>query len=115
MNAILAPENLTKLAAGVKEEFNKMLTSGFPAEEVAKGKAAWLQSLQVARTEDASLASVLSSNEYWGRTMSWFADLEARVAALTPDQVNAAVKKYIDMNSLSIVKAGDLKKAGISQ
>ena len=115
MNAILAPENLTKLAAGVKEEFNKMLTSGFPAEEVAKGKAAWLQSLQVARTEDASLASVLSSNEYWGRTMTWQADMEKKVAALTPGEVNAAVKKYIDMNSLSIVKAGDLKKAGISQ
>ena len=115
MSATLAPENLGKLEAAVKEEFNKILTEGFPASEVAKGKAAYLQSRQVQRTQDGALMGMLSSNEYWGRTMSWFADMEARVAALTPEQVNAAVKKYFDVNSLSIVKAGDMKKAGISQ
>ncbi len=114
MSATLAPENLGKLEAAVKEEFNKILTEGFPAAEVAKGKAAYLQSRQVQRAQDGALMGMLGSNEYWGRTMKWFADMEAKVAAVTPEQVNAAVKKYVDMNSLSIVKAGDLKKAGIT-
>ena len=113
--AILAPENLTKLEAGVKEEFTKILTDGFPADEVSKGKSAWLQAQQVGRTQDQSLMGILSSNEYWGRTMAWQAEREQKVAALTAEEINAALKKYIDLNALSIVKAGDMKKAGLEK
>jgi len=41
--------------------------------------------------------------------------MEAKVAALTVEEVNAAVKKYIDLGALSIFKAGDMKKAGLPQ
>jgi len=115
MFAILAPENLAKLENGVKEEFQKILTEGFSAEEVAKGKKAWLQSQQVQRTQDQSLLGMLSGYEFHGRRMEWAAQLEAKVAALTAEDVNAAVKKYLDMNALSIFKAGDMKKAGLPQ
>lgn len=111
--AILAPENLIKLENGVKEEFNKILTEGFSAEEVSKGKAVWLQSQQVQRAQDQALLGMLSGYEYHGRTMDWAAQMEKKVAALTAEEVNAAVKKYIDMSALSIVKAGDMKKAGL--
>ena len=113
--AILAPENLAKLENGVKEEFNKILTEGFSADEVAKGKKSWLQSQQVQRTQDQSLLGMLSGFEFYGRRMDWAAQLEAKVAALTTEEVNAAVKKYIDLNALSIFKAGDMKKAGLPQ
>ena len=113
--AILAPENITKLENGVKEEFNKILTEGFSVEEVTKGKKVWLQSQQVQRAQDQALLGMLSSFEYHGRTMDWQAQMEKKVAALTADEVNAAVKKYIDMSALSIVKAGDMKKAGLLQ
>lgn len=113
--AILAPENLTKLENGVKEEFQKILTDGFPAEEVAKGKRAWLQAQQVQRTQDQALLGLLSGLEFYGRRMDWSAQMEAKVAALTAEEVNAAVKKYVDFSALSIFKAGDLKKAGLAQ
>lgn len=113
--AILAPENLAKLENGVKEEFQKILTVGFSAEEIAKGKKSWLQSQQVQRTQDQALLGTLSGLEFHGRRMAWAAQIEAKVAALTPEEVNAAVKKYIDINALSIFKAGDMKKAGITQ
>jgi zinc protease len=32
------------------------------------------------------------------------------VAALTPEKVNAAIKKHLDYSKLIVVKAGDFKK-----
>ena len=41
--------------------------------------------------------------------MDWDAQLEAKVAALTPQQVNEALKRHFDPASISIVKGGDFK------
>ena len=55
---------------------------------------------------------MLASNDFFGRTMSGYqAGLEKQVEALTPEQVNAAFKKYVKPDDLLIVKAGDFKKA----
>jgi len=37
------------------------------------------------------------------------------VAALTPEQVSAALRRYIDPAALIYVKAGDFKKADVYQ
>jgi zinc protease len=55
------------------------------------------------------------SRERWGRTMEWDAKLEAEIAALTPDQVNAAFRRHVDQKAISVVKGGDFKKAGAYQ
>jgi hypothetical protein len=47
--------------------------------------------------------------------MDWQARLEANVAGLTPEKVNAAMKRHLDAASISIVKGGDFKKAGVYQ
>ena len=47
--------------------------------------------------------------------MKWDEALEAKVAALTPQQVSDAFRKHIDPSNLSVVKAGDFKKAGVLQ
>jgi zinc protease len=39
--------------------------------------------------------------------MLWEADFEKKIAALTPEQVNAALKRHIDPKKLVIVSAGD--------
>ena len=61
------------------------------------------------------LADTLKSLERWGRTLQWDEQLEARVAALTPQQVNEALKRHLDPSAISIVKGGDFKKAGAYQ
>jgi zinc protease len=38
------------------------------------------------------------------------ADFEKRVAALSPEVINMAMRKYIDPSRLTIVKAGDFAK-----
>lgn len=47
------------------------------------------------------------------RTMKWDEDMDAKYQALTADQVNAAMKRHLDITTLSIVKAGDFKAAHV--
>jgi zinc protease len=109
--AIYAPQNVERLEAAFKEELARMLKDGFTAEEVAAAKSGWLQSRQVSRAQDNELASRLNNYLFLGRTLAWDEELERRIAALTPEQVNAVMRKHIDPSRLVIVKAGDFPKS----
>jgi len=113
--AIAAPQNMPKVEADFNEELARALRDGFTADEVEKAKKMWLDQQAVNRAETASIASILMSRERWGRTMGWDMKREAAVAALTPDQVNAAFKRHLDPAAISVVKGGDFKKAGAYQ
>jgi zinc protease len=112
---IAAPQNTPKAEASLKDEIAKTEKDGFTAEEVAAAKSAWLQERTVARSQDQALAGLLLSRERWDRTLKFDQDFESRVAALTPAQITAAFKKYVDPASVTVVKAGDFKKAGVYQ
>jgi zinc protease len=114
-SAIAAPQNMPKVEADFNQELASALKDGFTADEVAKAKKTWLDQRSVSRAEEASIAGQLSSRERWGRTLLWDAKLEAAVAALTAEQVNAAFKRHVDPASVSIVKGGDFRKAGAYQ
>ena len=113
--AISNPQNAPKVEASYKDELARTLKDGFTAEEVEAAKKSLLDERMVARSQDQSLAGTLATRERWGRTMKWDEALEARIAALTPEQVSAAFRKHIDEAALTIVKAGDFKKAGVFQ
>ncbi len=105
--AIYAPQNLAKLETAIKEELERAIKDGFTQEEVDAAKSGWLLSRQVSRAQDAELAGKLSSYQFISRTMAWDAGFEQQVAALTPSQITAALQRQLNLQQLSIVKAGD--------
>jgi zinc protease len=109
------PVNSPKVEASFKDELAKTLKNGFTAEEVATAKKAFLDQQMVGRTQDAALLRLLASHEQVGRTMKWDEQLEARIRALTAEQINTAFRRYMDPSALSIVEAGDFRKAGVFQ
>jgi zinc protease len=109
--AIAAPQNIAKVEADFKEELAKALKDGFTASEVDNDRTGWLQSQQVRRSEDNALAQILVAHEEDGRTFAFNEDLENKVRKLTPDAVAAAMRTVIEPDRISIVKAGDFKKA----
>jgi zinc protease len=113
--AIFAPENLPKLEAGFRQEMDRVVTEGFSAEELKKGKDGLLQGRQLERADDQSLVSDLAQGAFLGRTMAWDAALEAKIRGLTLDEVNGAVRRYIDPSKFVVVKAGDFKKGAPAQ
>jgi zinc protease len=112
--AICAPQNAPKVEASFKDEMTQILDKGFKAEEVEAAKKSWLQSQQVSRAQDRELAGRLGNERFWGRTMAFDSELEKKVMALTPEQLNAALKKHVDLSQLSFFRAGDFKKANVT-
>jgi zinc protease len=109
--AIYAPQNAARLEAAFKEEVARVLKDGYEAKEIAEAKSGWLQSRVVSRAQDASLARTLATDLYIDRTLAWDADFEGKVKALTGEEILAAMRKYLDLSKMTIVKAGDFAKA----
>jgi zinc protease len=113
--AIYAPQNAARLEAGFREEIAKVLAGGFTPEEVAAGQQGWLQQRKVSRVQEDELAGRLAALEHLGRTLDWDGDLESAVAALTPEQIHAAMKKHLSLEAMSMVKAGDFAEAAAGE
>ena len=63
------------------------------------------------RSQDRGLAARLASYLFLDRTLEWDANFEGKVAALSAADVNAAVKRWIKPDQLTIIEAGDFEKA----
>jgi zinc protease len=115
-SAIAAPQNMSKVESALREEIDKAVNEGFTDEEVAKAKSGWVQSFAQIRVQDQQLAGRLLSHLDSGRTLlTWDKAFEDRVLAATPAQVQAALRKYIDLGKLTIIKAGDFAKPATTQ
>ena len=109
--AIYNPQNSARLLAAYREELGKMLGDGFTEAEFTDARNGWLQSRSVGRSQDRELAGRLQSNLFLGRTLAWDAALEAKVSSLTVADVNAAVKRWIRPEDITIIEAGDFRAA----
>ncbi len=108
--AIFAPENRQRIEAGIREEFDRALKDGFGETEVKEAIAALLNYRKLSRAQDANLVSGWITYMDTGRDFKWSAESDKKVAALTVEQVNAALRKYLQPQSFSSVAAGDFSK-----
>ena len=107
--AIYNPVNVVRLEAAFKEEIAKALAEGFTADEVDKARQALVQQRLQSRANDGELVGALGTQLYLGRTTQYDAHLEARLATLTAAEVSAAFRKFVSIDQLTIVRAGDFK------
>ena len=112
---ISAPQNAPKVESSFLDELARTVRDGFPADEVAAAKKSFLEGQVVARSQDQALARLLANRERFDRTLKFDESLEARISALTPEEVSAAFGRHVDPAGLVIVKAGDFRKAGVFQ
>ncbi len=112
--AICAPQNAQKVEASFKDEMTQILEKGFKAEEVENAKKSWLQAQQVSRAQDRELAMRLGGGRFWNRTMAFDSDLQKKVMSLTPDQLQAALRKYVDLSQFGYFRGGDFKKVNVT-
>jgi zinc protease len=110
VNAITNPVNIGRVERAFFEELNEFLANGPSSKELADAQKAYLEAQKVSRTGDAAIAGQIATNLHVGRTFAHAIELERRIGALTPVEVKAAFKKYIDPAKLVIIRAGDFKK-----
>jgi zinc protease len=111
ISAIAAPQNLRRLDKAVRDELGRALKGGFTAAELAGAKSGLMQQRIQNRADDSVVATGWTSYLYRGKTYEWSREFENRLMATTLQQVNAAFRKAIDPAKLSVVMAGDERKA----
>ena len=108
--AIYAPQNRERLEKAINEELARVLKDGFSEKEITEGITALLNYRNLARAQDDVLASTWLDYLERGRTFAWSAEMDKKISALTPETVNAALRKYVRPDGFSTALAGDFKK-----
>jgi zinc protease len=108
--AMVAPQNAARAEQAFLDELRLARSDGFTAAEVAEAKKAILDARAIARSQDSAVASRWTSLLDLDRNWQFSQDFETRILAVTPEQVNAAFRKYIDPEQLTLVIAGDTRK-----
>ncbi len=93
--AIYAPQNRAKVQADFDEELARFVKDGITPAELSEAKQAILAQRATTRTSDGAVAGGWVAKLDQDRTFAWSADQDAKLAALTVDQVNAAIRKWI--------------------
>lgn len=106
-----APQNRARFEAALHDELEKVLAEGFSALEVDFAKEAIRRNRRQSLAQERVVAAMLADNLFWGRTMAWREQRDNEFAALTAEQVNAALKKYLDPARMSSAVAGDFAGA----
>jgi zinc protease len=111
IGAICNPANIGKVETAVMEELEKLLKDGVTADELAKAKQGYLQSRELSRSSDLYVMGRLDRSLRLDQTLAYDEAFDKKLAALTPDDVLAALKKHIDPKRLVVVIAGDFGKS----
>jgi len=110
-SAIFAPQNRDKVEQAFKEELARALKDGFTQSEFDAGRRGLLNFRRLSRAQDGRLAGGLAGNLYLGRDFSLAAKVDATLEALTLDQVNAALRRYLKPEAMVTGVAGDFTAA----
>ncbi len=108
-SAIFAPQNRARVETALREEIARALKDGFSAQELDADRSGLLNFRRLSRAQDDVLASQLNSNLYLDRSFAISARVDAALAALTPEQVNSALRKHLEPEAIDLVFAGDFK------
>ena len=108
-SAIFAPQNLEKVEKALQEEVQRALAQGFTQAELDAGRKGLLNYRRLSRAQDGRLAQAWASNLYLGRTFAESAKVDAALETLTLDQVNAALRKYVQPAQFVTGIGGDFK------
>jgi zinc protease len=103
-----APELLAKGKASTLTQIDRWIKDGITADELAVKKNTLTGSYKVGLATTTGMASVLLDLLERGKEISYIDDYVDEINALSLEQVNAAIEKYIRMERLVTVYAGSI-------
>jgi zinc protease len=106
------PEKYLDVKHGFLREFNRIRDEAPTKEEVEDAKKYLLGSLPFRFTTTSSVADQLLAAEKYGLGFDFLEKYKKEVASVTPADVQAVAKKYLDPKTLTIVVVGAIDKDG---
>ncbi len=111
MGAIFAPQNRARVETAFADELQRFVRDGITAEELANAKQALATQRNAMYAADGAEANLLVERALQKRTLAYDIDLAKKIDALTVEQVNAAIRKWIKPEAVVWSLAGDFAKA----
>jgi zinc protease len=108
------PDLLAQGIASTLRELRRFTTQGVTADELRDFKTAVSGTYKLSLATSGGLAGRLLATVQRGLPLSFVDDYPKKIDALTREQVNGAIKKYLDPDRMVLVKAGTLPEASAS-
>jgi zinc protease len=108
--AFYNPNAVNRVDSVMHDEIVKALKQGFTEEELKQSIVSWKNERQTSLGYDNFIISLINDAMRSGVSIDEFDALEKKVEKLTVEQVNAALRKYIDPSRICYVFAGDFEK-----
>lgn len=108
--AILNPTKRDAVENALKEEVAKALKDGFTQQELDDNKKSYANQRATMLGMDNTLINLVNTQLQFGVPLDNFDGENAKIQALKLDEVNKALKKYISLDRLTSVYAGDFNK-----
>jgi zinc protease len=106
ISAIYAPQNRERLEKAIGEEMQRLVKDGFTDQEIKDGITSVLNYRALLRAQDPVITTIWSDYLQSKRTFKWSMDFDEKIKALTPQTVNAALRKYMKPQDFSTALAG---------
>jgi zinc protease len=111
ITATFAPTLLSKGIESTRRQLTTWHATGVTADELAKRKSEMVGSFQVSLATTTGLATALLTAVQRGLDVNWLDQYPERVNAVTLEQVNGAIKKYLKPEKMVLIQAGTLPTA----
>ena len=108
ITASFAPAMLEQGIASTRRQLELWYERGVTADEVEARKSSLTGSFKVDLATSDGMAGALMAAVNRGYGPGWLDDFPLRVSALTQEQVNAAIRKYLKPDQMILIKAGTL-------
>jgi zinc protease len=110
ISASFAPAMLDQGIASTRRQLERWYQKGVTAAEVEFRKSFLVGAFQVKLSTTSGLANTLLNTLNRGYPLDWVDNYPAKIRAITVQQVNAAVKTYLQPQNMILVKAGSLSE-----
>ncbi|MBS7255955.1 M16 family metallopeptidase [Flavobacterium branchiicola] len=108
--ALLNPTKKNAVEVAVKEEISKALKDGFTAEELKSNLVSWQNERKTRLGSDDTLMNLVNTYLQFNVPLEDYDDLENKVKALKVEEVNTALRKYLSLDKMTSIYAGDFNK-----
>ncbi|MFL6594073.1 MAG: M16 family metallopeptidase [Chthoniobacterales bacterium] len=108
IQANFAPQLLEKGMASTKRELDKWYATGIDAAELERMKTNLIGTFKVGLATTDGMAGTLLETVHRGLDVTWLDEYPRRVGSLSLGEVNAAIKKHLQPDKMSIIKAGSV-------
>ncbi|MFM9051264.1 MAG: M16 family metallopeptidase, partial [Bacteroidota bacterium] len=108
--AFYNPKMVGRVDTALHEEISSAIMNGFTAEELATSKVSWKNDRTTALGTDNFLMSMINNAMFTGTSIEEFDKLITAVDKLKVEEVNAAIKKYLSVDGMVFIYAGDFSK-----